>query len=90
MTNPSNFLPLFLREHARADLDRLRASLAEMAERGFGAILAPQTADTAGWPATHLHEIDVLGVSATGETGEQAARNWLTVAQRIAAPEVAA
>lgn len=34
-------------------------------------------------PATHLHEITLLGVNATGDTERAAAAHWLTVARRL-------
>lgn len=34
-------------------------------------------------PATHLHEITLLGVNATGETEAAAAAHWVMVAHRI-------
>lgn len=34
-------------------------------------------------PATHLHEITLLGANATGDTAEAAAAHWLRVAHRL-------
>lgn len=44
-------------------------------------------------PATHLHEITLLGVNATGDTEQAAAAHWVMVPGRIqqaSAPGVAA
>lgn len=43
-------------------------------------------------PATHMHEITLLGVSAVGDTERAAAAHWLYVAKWTAdmAPQVAA
>lgn len=38
-------------------------------------------------PATHLHEITLLGVTATGDTERAAAAHWLTVARRLTEAE---
>ena len=35
--------------------------------------------------ATHLHEIDLFGVTATGDTPDCAARNWMRVARNSVA-----
>jgi hypothetical protein len=34
-------------------------------------------------PGTHLVELSALGVTATGMTAEEAARNWRTAARRL-------
>lgn len=63
-------------------------TLRDACDLGLGHWLRPETpcalGDTAPRrPATHLHEITLLGVNATGDTERAAAAHWLTVARRL-------
>lgn len=86
-------LPAFLQVFA----DELRAdpvtTLRDVCALGLGHWISPTVpctmADTRR-PATHLHEITLLGVNATGDTEAAAAAHWVMVAHRIqqaAAPQ---
>lgn len=74
-----------LRDELQADPVR---TLREACDLGLGHWLRPEVPCSLGdtlprRPATHLHEITLLGVNATGDTERAAAAHWLTVARRL-------
>jgi hypothetical protein len=74
---------------ATADLDgtALARCIAHATRQGWGTWTAPVTADPALHPATHLHEIDLFGIAATGATATEAALHWRSVATRQTSPD---
>lgn len=76
----------FLTHMDLAPVDVLVTVLQRICARGFGAWTAPAKG-TKYRPATHLHEVTVWGVTGTGPTPEEAARNWRTAARRLAEAE---
>lgn len=76
-------------EHA--PLDALVMALQQACRNGFGCWLVPETdADQQIRPATHLVEIQLLGVQGIGLTVEEAARNWRRCALNLTQAEDAA
>jgi hypothetical protein len=74
-----------------APLDALVLALQQACKNGFGDWLIPEEASMRHLrPATHLVEIHVLGVSGTGLTTEEAARNWRRAALSLTRVEDAA
>lgn len=73
-----------LSRYARAGVAIQIASLKAAADAGAATWLRPDHS-AIGRPATHLHEITLDDVSATGTTEEEAAAHWYVVAARIAA-----
>jgi hypothetical protein len=66
--------------------DALAVRLRRICDRGLGCWTEPQTARHQR-PATHLHEVTLWGLTGTGPTPEEAARNWRTAARRLAEAE---
>ena len=66
--------------------DALASRLRRICDRGHGAWTVPAKR-TKYRPATHLHEITLWGLTGTGPTPEEAARNWRTAARRLAEAE---
>lgn len=75
-------------EHA--PLDVLLMALHQACLNGYGSWLVPTDASTSARPATHLVEIQVLGVQGVGLTAEEAARNWRRAAVNLTQAEDAA
>ena len=76
-------------EHA--PLDALVLALEQACRNGFGLWMVPETTDRQKVrPATHLVEIQVLGVQGVGLTVEEAARNWRRAALNLTQAEDAA
>jgi hypothetical protein len=78
----------FLFALADAGLDTLTHSIADACAGGWGHIITPDTPGIRN--TTHLFEITLFDIHATGETLVQATQNWRTVATRICTPDAAA
>lgn len=90
MTDPTDLLDFFLAKYTPTDGEIQAEALRTAVRVGFGTWMCPEDATTAQRPATHLHEITVYSVSATGETARAAVSNWFRVANRINTSQVAA
>ena len=90
MSDPETLPEFFMQRHGAADpatrADAIRAAVTT----GFGNWLSPFGGNAHQRPATHMHEIDLFGITATGDTTDRAVANWFTVADRILTPQVAA
>lgn len=80
-------LTLFIDMHADTKLDELVRAIRECCNMGMGTFVPPQ--DHAHTPATHLFEIDFLGIHATGFGEFEAARNWRKAAKATQHSEAA-
>jgi len=69
-----NPLEVFTSLHRDTKLDDLVRLLRALCDEGLGTFVPPQ--DHCNDPATHLFEIDFLGVHSTGFGEFEAARNW--------------
>jgi hypothetical protein len=76
----------FLSHMDLAPVDALLTVLQRICARGHGAWTVPAKG-TKYRPATHLHEVTLWGLTGTGPTPEEAARNWRTAARRLAEAE---
>jgi hypothetical protein len=72
----ATLLTAFLSVHAESPVDQLTAAIRAHCQSGWGHWQDPAPGGTEGRPATHLFEIAFLGLTATGTTPEEAARNW--------------
>lgn len=63
--------------------DALALRLRELCALGHGNWQPPSQGGPFGRPATHLFEVQLLGVTATGTTAPECAHNWRTVAMRL-------
>jgi hypothetical protein len=78
----------FLDALSDAGLDTLTIAVATACSNGWGQILTPDTRGIRH--TTHLFEVTLFDIHATGETMPQAMQNWRTVATRICTPDDAA
>ena len=90
-TLPEFFLFRYHQATPEKRADAIRTAIAN----GHGNWLSPFDGDAAlRHPPTHLHEISLFGVTATGDTADRAVANWFTVAARVltddSGPQVAA
>jgi hypothetical protein len=90
MADPQTLPEFFIEQHGAADADKRADAIRAAIATGFGTWLSPDDGNAQHRPATHLYEIGLFGVAATGQTAEQAIGNWFTVATRVLAPQVAA
>lgn len=75
-------LRLFLEWLGNGPADDLAILLEWFCDQGHGHWQNPSAGGPIGRPATHLFEVSLLGVSATGTTAPEAAQNWRTCARR--------
>ena len=90
MADQQTLPEFFIDQHGAADADKRTDAICAAIATGFGTWLSPNEGDAQHRPATHLYEIDLFGVDATGQTAEQAIGSWFTVATRVLAPQVPA
>jgi hypothetical protein len=76
----------FLHALSDAGLDIATNAITAVCRAGHGFILTP---DMGPPRVTHLFEITLFDLSATGMTLPEAANNWLTIARRCATPDAA-
>lgn len=81
-------LVAFLAAHAASPADTLLAAIRAEVQAGGGDWMEPDMA-LQSRPATHLFEITLHGVPATGFTAAEAATHWRKVALRTLFPEAA-
>lgn len=82
----TRYLRNFLSGVATSPLDVVADRLAEACRNGFGTWLRPtpvQRGRDPIRPTTHLHEINVFGVTGTGATPDEAARSWRRAALNL-------
>lgn len=86
-------LVAFLAAHAATRPDSLLAAIRAACDVGDGFWMEPNPVtgvnNSHRRPATHLYEIQLHGVSATGFSAAEAATHWRTVALRTLFPEAA-
>ncbi|KAB6714306.1 hypothetical protein [Roseobacter sp. TSBP12] len=80
-------LTLFTALHRDTKLDALVRVIRQYCDMGMGTFVPPQ--DHAHAPATHLFEIEFLGIHATGFGEYEAARNWRKAAMATQRSEAA-
>ncbi|MCF7700524.1 hypothetical protein [Loktanella sp. M215] len=92
MSDPQTLSEFFLLRYTVATPEKRADAIRAGVATGFGTWLSATNASSR--PATHLHEIDLFGVTATGDTAESAVAYWFTVAARVltadTGPQVAA
>lgn len=87
---PADLSAITLQSFLQVFADELRSdpvtTLRDVCALGLGHWIVPTVpcnmADTRR-PASHLHEITLLGANATGDTERAAAAHWITVARRL-------
>ena len=82
----TTFAQWFLTHYALRDADTRSSAIVRAVAEGYGTWISPTCADTSVRPATHMHEITLFDVTATGATGPEAVQNWFTVAARVLTP----
>lgn len=90
MTDPNTIPEFFLQRYSAATADQRADAIRAAVACGFGSWLSPDSPASLHHPATHLVEIDLFGVSATGDCIDSAVAHWFTLAARALAPQVAA
>ena len=82
----TTFAQWFLTHYALRDADTRASAIVRAVADGYGSWISPSCADTSTRPATHMHEITLFDVTATGATGQEAVKNWFIVAARVLTP----
>lgn len=83
MSDPKNVPDYFLLRYAAAAADQRADAVRAAVACGHGSLISPETADTASRPATHLYELTLFDVTATGCTFDACVANWFRVTARL-------
>ncbi|KQI66946.1 hypothetical protein AN189_17975 [Loktanella sp. 3ANDIMAR09] len=83
MSDPQNVSDYFMMHHAHAPADQRGGAVRAAVACGHGSLITPETADAHSRPASHLYELDLFSVTATGCTFDACVENWFRVAARV-------